>query len=198
MCNYLFLPLQEIACIDSLQFNFKILKQFRYLFVAAILSVSIFSMVLYTSCKKNNCGSLNCQNGGACTDSKCVCPTGYSGNSCQAGWSDLSIGTYNCVKSNCTPAVSGASTWQSSITKDATSGGYKIHISNFDASNITVTASIDSAINGRNNIIVSTATGTAGIQASGYYSNNVINLHFTTSSVGGVGGYQCDMAMTKR
>ena len=86
--------------------------------------------------------------------------------------------------------------WQSAITKNATNGGYSIYISNFDKSNITVIATIDSAINGKNKITVSPATGTTGIQASGYYSNGVISLNFT-SATGGVGGYTCDMVMTK-
>ncbi len=172
------------------------MKQFRYIVIAAILCIGSFSVVLQSSCSKNKCGSTTCANGGSCVDSKCICPTGYSGNSCQTGWSDPAIGTYSCKRSSCSPRVADTSMWQSAITKNATNGGYSIYISNFDKSNITVIATIDSAINGKNKITVSPATGTTGIQASGYYSNGVISLNFT-SATGGVGGYTCDMVMTK-
>ena len=162
--------------------------------VAATLG--IFSAAVVSSCK-NKCGSTTCQNGGTCTDNKCVCPTGYSGNSCGSGWSDITIGTYNCVRSGCKPAVEGDSTWQSSITKNSVNGGYSINISRFDNSNFTVTATVDSNINGVSNVLISPATGTTGINATGTFSNNVMTLNFTTSATGGVGGYTCKMVMTK-
>lgn len=162
-----------------------------------MLTTGIFSVVLVTSCK-NKCGSTTCQNGGACTDNLCVCPIGFSGNACQTGWTDIFVATYKCQRYNCTPAVTGDTTyWQSAITKDATNPGYTIDISNFDNSNTTVAATVDSNINGVSNIEVSTVTGTYGINATGTYSNDTIRLKFTTSSVGGVGGYTCQMVLGK-
>jgi hypothetical protein len=93
--------------------------------------------------------------------------------------------------------VGGDSTWQSAIIKSATNGGYTLNISNFDKSGVTVAAVIDSALGGQSKIQISPATGTTGIQASGYYKDGVITLNFTTSSTGGVGGYSCKMVMTK-
>ncbi len=171
------------------------MNQFRYIFLSLLATISVFSAVVVSSCK-NKCGSTTCQNGGTCTSNKCVCPTGYSGNACQSGWSDVAIGTYKCVRSGCVPFVGGDTTWQSAVTKDATNGGYTIDISHFDNSSITLPARIDSAINGVNIITISPSTGTAGINATGTYSNNVITLQFT-STVGGVGGYSCKMVMTK-
>ena len=175
------------------------MKSARYIVIAAFFTLGVFSLALYSSCKKNNCGSLNCGNGGVCTEGKCVCPTGYSGNSCQSGWSDAVVGTYNCVRTACHPIVGGDSTWQSAVVKSSTYGGYTINISNFDKSNITVTGTIDSTINGQAAIHIGTATGTAGLQASGFFytASRTIQLTFTSSSVGGVGGYTCTMNMTK-
>lgn len=167
--------------------------------LAAVLTISIFSAVLFASCK-NKCGSTTCQNGGTCTANVCVCPTGFSGNACQTGWTDVFIGTYNCSRNTCKPAVAtlpGDSTWQSSITRDATNPGYTINISRFDNSGITVAALIDSAVNGVSKLRITPATGTNGISATGSYANGVININFTTSSTGGVGGYTCNMVMTK-
>jgi len=164
-------------------------------FIASVLLLGAFSLVLFNSCK-NKCGSTTCQNGGTCSSNVCICPTGYSGNACQIGWSDPVIGTYVCKREDCHPAVSGVNSWQSAVTKDATDGGFTVDISDFDNSNITVVATVDSAINGVSKVKVTAATG-SGISASGTYANGVMNLTFTTA-VGGVGSYTCDMVLTKQ
>ena len=161
--------------------------------MTTLLTVAVFSSVLYTSCNKNKCGNTTCANGGTCSSSLCVCPTGYSGNSCQTGWSDPFIGTYKCSRNNCSPAVTGDTAWISAITKASTNSGYTINISNFDNSNITIVATVDS----NQHIAISTAPPSYGVNANGTYLNGKINLNFTTSSIGGVGGYTCKMVLTK-
>ncbi len=166
-----------------------------------MLTLGVFSLVLYTSCK-NKCGSTTCQNNGTCSSNVCVCPIGYSGNSCQTGWSTACIGTYNCTRGTCSPAVTGAKTWQSAVTADATNGGYTIDISNFNNSNTTVVATIDSTnADLSQDILISPAAGTYGIHATGTYKviNGVgtITLNFTTAIAGGT-TYICDMGMVKQ
>lgn len=175
------------------------MKAVRHILVTALLTLFAFGTVLYTSCK-NKCGNTTCQNGGTCDNNKCVCPVGYSGNACQAGWSNAIIGTYTCSRANCVPGITGVNSWQSAIIKDPTNSGYTIEISNFDNSNITVVAILDSGINGIQNIVISPAVGSYGVNATGTFiiDSNIVKLdHFTTSSIGGVGGYTCSMTMTK-
>ena len=167
------------------------MKSFR-LFLSVALFAVVSCTLLSVGCK-SKCGTTTCQNAGTCANNVCVCPTGFSGNACQSGWSDASIGTYDCTRSNCSPTIAGATTWKSAVTKAATGSGYTIDISNFDNSNTTIVGTIDSL----QNISISPATGTYGINASGRYANGKITLHFTTSSSGGVGGYTCDMTMVK-
>lgn len=177
--------------------NFYFLRPIRSVFISGIITLLVFGGVVVVSCK-NKCGSTTCQNGGTCTSNICVCPAGFSGNACQYGWSDVFVGTYQCSRNSCNPAVVGGdSTWQSAVVRDATNPGYSIDIENFDNSNTTVVASVDSSINGESKLSISTASGSYGINASGLYNNGVIQMTFTTSSVGGVGGYQCKMVMTK-
>ncbi len=151
----------------------------------------IFGAVLYSGCT-NKCGSTTCQNGGTCTNNKCVCPTGYSGNSCQTAWSDEFIGTYKCYRSACSPAVSGANSWQSAITKASTNSGYTIYISNFDNSNSTQTATVDSA----GDLRIAPASGTHGVSATGSWASTGITLDFTTYVTGGT-SYHCSMTFVK-
>ena len=161
-------------------------------FISSVLVVllSVGGIVWLSSCK-NKCGSTTCQNGGTCSDNKCVCPTGYTGNACETASDAQTIGTYNCTRSNCSPAVAGVNTWKSSITS-VSGNGYEVNISNFDNSNTTVVATVDTA----NNITIVPATGTYGVAATGKYANDTMKLQFTTSSAVG-SGYRCDMTLVK-
>ena len=110
------------------------------------------------------------------------------------------IGTYNCSRNDCNPAVIGVNKWQSAVTKDATNSGYTIDIGNFDnAGTLVVVATIDTIIGTTQKITISPAVGTYGVSGDGTYtpSTGIINLHYTTSSSTGIGGYQCNMVMTK-
>ena len=173
---------------------------YRHFLVTTLLVALVSCSLIYTSCK-NKCGSTVCQNGGTCSNNVCVCPVGYSGNSCQQSWSSTAVGTYTCTRSSCSPVVSGVSYWQSTITTDATNGGYTIDISNFNNSNTTVVATIDSASNSYiQNITISPSLG-AGANASGYLSitgsvTTITLTRFTTYS-GGVAGSTCEMKMVK-
>ena len=154
--------------------------------------------LIYTSCK-NKCGSTTCQNGSTCDNNVCICPIGYSGNACQTGWSDAAVGTYTCSRGHCSPAVSGVSNWQSTITKDATNSGYTLDINNFNNSNTTVVATIDSAQSTSQRVTISGSNGT-GTDATGYLTISTtattINLTYTTYT-GGIAGATCQMVMTK-
>ena len=53
-----------------------------------IILVGLFALtclisLIYSSCKKDACSGVNCQNGGACSGGKCVCPSGYIGTYCE-------------------------------------------------------------------------------------------------------------------
>jgi hypothetical protein len=168
------------------------LKQARHLLVTALFLSGIFCMVLYTACNKKKCGGTTCQNGGTCTNDKCVCPAGYFGAGCEKGWTDGAVGTYNCQRSGCVPAVMAGGLWQTTVVKASTNSGFTINVSNFDNNGKTVAATIDS--NG--NIKITPATGSYGINANGTYENGKIMLRYTTSAVGG-SIYSCNMTMEK-
>jgi hypothetical protein len=51
--------------------------------LAVIVSISIFGVVVVTSCNSTNCNNVICQNGGSCANGVCTCPTGFSGISCE-------------------------------------------------------------------------------------------------------------------
>jgi hypothetical protein len=50
-------------------------------FLAAAFLVG--APTLITSCKKDPCKDVTCENGGTCDDGKCNCPAGYEGEKCE-------------------------------------------------------------------------------------------------------------------
>ena len=58
------------------------MKSIRNIAFAAIMTIGAFSAVTYTSCNKDECKDVVCQNGGTCNDGDCACATGYEGTTC--------------------------------------------------------------------------------------------------------------------
>ena len=168
------------------------MKKYIGFVFTAVICVAILSTGIYSSCT-NKCGSTTCQNGGTCTNNVCVCPKGYSGNSCQTSWSGEFIGTYKCSRSNCSPAVTGVNSWQSAITTASTNGGYTIDISNFDNSNETITATVDSA----GKLQIAPIAGSTNVTATGSWASTAITIDYSTYVTGGTAGYHCTMTLVK-
>lgn len=60
----------------------------RVLLLLALSLTSFATITCYTSCKKSSssvdaCSTVSCQNGGTCSNGICICPTGYTGTTCQ-------------------------------------------------------------------------------------------------------------------
>jgi hypothetical protein len=169
---------------------------------AAVNKIAIFGSIalllccltLFSNCT-DKCGSTTCNNGGTCSNNVCICPTGFSGNGCQTAWSDKFTGVYKCTQYNCVPAssVSDTFTWLSTIAKAASNGGYTITITNFDNTNTTQTATVDSA----GEMTIAPSSGSYGVSGKGTYAAGTIVFKFTTYSLGGPGP-TCDMNLVKQ
>ena len=60
------------------------MKLFRNIAVAALVTLGAFSAVTYTSCTKDKCKDVTCNNGGTCSDGNCTCASGYEGTNCDS------------------------------------------------------------------------------------------------------------------
>ncbi len=59
------------------------MKHTRAVILTTIITLLTFGAVVYTSCQKDRCKRLICQNGGTCRDGFCYCASGYTGRYCQ-------------------------------------------------------------------------------------------------------------------
>lgn len=57
-------------------------KKYILVFNAVLLLVAALG-ITYTSCKPDKCSAV-CNNGGACNDNKCACPTAFYGDHCDS------------------------------------------------------------------------------------------------------------------
>jgi len=96
------------------------MKSFRQIALSAALTFSAFGAVLYTSCNKDECKDVVCENGGTCDAGTCKCVTGYEGTNCQTKWSAKFIKTWTAADKDASgaslPAYQAIITAGSSIT----------------------------------------------------------------------------------
>ena len=59
------------------------MKSIKHIVLTAFLTLGVFGVVLYTSCTKDPCKNVVCQNGGTCSGGNCTCVPGYEGTSCE-------------------------------------------------------------------------------------------------------------------
>ena len=70
------------------------MKFWKNTLITAFAFLGISTSVIYTSCVKDACADLKCQNNSVCTDGFCECLTGYEGAECEILSSDRFVGTY--------------------------------------------------------------------------------------------------------
>jgi len=60
------------------------MKSIRNIAFSALLTLGAFSTITYTSCNKDECKDVVCNNGGTCDENtgNCLCATGYEGETC--------------------------------------------------------------------------------------------------------------------
>lgn len=76
------------------------MKSKQTIFAVLGITALIFSLVLYTSCRKkiyvstDSCANVVCKNGGICTHGTCSCPNGYEDDDCGTASLSRYIGTW--------------------------------------------------------------------------------------------------------
>jgi hypothetical protein len=155
------------------------MKSIKHIALTVVLTVSAFCAVLYTSCSKDACKGVTCQNGGTCSGGNCTCPVGTSTtdncttiyrssyNNTYAGTgTDNTGGTYtNFRMVFSTPSSSTDFVTMNLTIEDATGGSAGVPVltvvlSNFTASGSAFTVTSTTSASGL------TYTGTGSISAT--------------------------------
>lgn len=71
------------------------IKSLKHIAVSAIITLSIFAGIAYSSCSKDACKGVTCLNGGTCSGGSCMCAKpGIGGPNCETIYSKLYVGTF--------------------------------------------------------------------------------------------------------
>jgi hypothetical protein len=166
------------------------MKSIRNIALSAFLTLGAFGAVTYTSCNKDECKDVVCQNGGTCVDGRCQCTAGYEGSNCETASASRLPGSY-VASETCQPPVSGGQTWSSTVTQSS-NDKTRIVIQNFGNSNTSVTAFINS------NAITIDPVSISGknVTGTGTVNGNILTINYELN--GGATNYKCTMTMTRQ
>lgn len=160
------------------------MKSFKQIALSAMLTLGAFGAVTYTSCNKDECKDVVCENGGTCSGGNCNCLSGYEGNKCEIVSAEAILGTYTATET-CQPPITGGS-WSSNITQSS-NDETRIVISNFGASGTNVTAHVN------RNAITLDATDILGneVTGTGTINDDEITINYNLGTA-----FSCTMTMT--
>lgn len=106
------------------------MKKVRTVLLTGVLTMGVFSTVIYSSCsKKDKCHDIVCKNGGSCNDGVCKCPLGYEGANCETASNAKFIGTFSAAD-NCPLVDSSRGSLHYSMTISAGSNATELYVLN--------------------------------------------------------------------
>lgn len=106
------------------------MKNVRTILLTGVLTMGVFSTVIYSSCsKKDKCDDIVCKNGGTCNDGVCKCPLGFEGPNCETASNAKFIGTFS-AKDNCPLVDSSRSGLNYQMTISAGSSATELYVLN--------------------------------------------------------------------
>lgn len=148
------------------------MKSFKQIALSAFLTISAFGAVVYTSCNKDECKDVVCQNGGTCSEGKCTCPTGYDGTNCETKSRDKFVGVYT-GNEICTVGTDSYT-----MTLSANSDAIKLTMTNLYNDNITATCSMVAV----DSFSFSGSQGGATFNGTGRLVTNTLTVRYTLTN----------------
>ncbi|MBL7711012.1 MAG: calcium-binding EGF-like domain-containing protein [Chitinophagaceae bacterium] len=72
-------------------------KSVKLILLSALGAFSVFSTISLSSCKRDKCKTISCQNKSSCDDEdgSCICAPGYEGSMCEVTTRNKYTGTWN-------------------------------------------------------------------------------------------------------
>lgn len=165
------------------------MKSIKYIALSAFLTLSALSAVLYSSCTKDECKDVTCQNGGVCSGGNCTCTVGYEGTRCETKSRDKFIGTYVGTEA-CTLGTDAYS-----ITISANSDAIKLTLTNLYNNGSPIITAI-CTMTGENTFSFNgTALPAITFNGTGTLSTNTLTVAYTIND--GTTNNSCTFTGTK-
>jgi hypothetical protein len=70
------------------------MKLLKYITLGIALTLSVFSIAIYSSCTKETCKGITCLNNGSCNGGTCYCKPGMGGGNCEVIYRKKYAATY--------------------------------------------------------------------------------------------------------
>lgn len=153
------------------------MKSIRNIAFSALLTFGAFGAITYTSCNKDECKDVVCQNGGTCNEGNCECSSGYEGTNCETKSVTKFIGTW-AVSENCDGSNN---TYQVTITADP-SDVTRVIVSNLGDYGCSVGGTItwNGSVNA-STITIKDNKCSYQMDATGTFNNGQINFDYSVS-----------------
>lgn len=105
------------------------MNRIKNIALSIFLTLGAFTAVTITSCNKDECKDVVCNNGGTCIAGVCSCPTGYEGVNCDTRTRDRFVGSWTgqdvCGSGTYTISLTvGASTSSDIVALVSNPGGF--------------------------------------------------------------------------
>ena len=143
----------------------KLIKQIAF---GAMLTFSAFCAVIYSSCSKDKCKDVSCQNDGVCSGGTCTCPIGVTGTNCETEY-----------------RTSYANNYKGNVTYTDTSGTFTLNNYHLVFSNSTDTLYNQMTMSFNDDVNV-TIVSLPIILSNFSTTSSVITIASATRNVGGV------------
>lgn len=160
------------------------MKKVRTILLTGVLTMGIFSTVIYSSCsKKDKCDGIVCKNGGSCDDGVCKCPLGYEGANCETASATKFIGTFH-VTDNCPLVDSSHGSLNYSMTISAGPSATQLYVLNLGNSSLPPSDYLTATMTSSNELTIEAKTLSDNRTYSGtikYLSEGKLSASFQVS-----------------
>ena len=153
-------------------------KSFRNIALSALITIGGFTAITYTSCTKDECKDVVCNNGGTCVSGNCSCPTGYEGSNCSTFSRDKILGVYT-GSETCTIGTDNYT-----ITLSSNSDNVKLTLTNLYNQNFTAICTMTGATTFNFSGTQGTGGTTTTFTGTGSVSGSQLTVTYTISSTG--------------
>jgi len=176
------------------------MKKVRTILLTGVLTMGVFSTVIYSSCsKKDKCDDIECKNGGSCNDGVCKCPLGYEGVNCETASKSKFLGSFN-AKDNCPVANPARAYTDYSITITSGATATEVYVINLGDASPNPSDALTGTLVSKNQIEIAPKTLSNNLTYSGtitYTTAGKLSASFQVKDNGTI-VEACTTTMTKQ